>query len=439
MIPKRVQIITMGCPKNTVDSEKLARQLQVAGHTVFYDLPYSPNNKKASYVDAVLINTCGFIGDAKEESIEMILNCVESKQRKLVSKIYVFGCLSQRYKKDLQREIPEVDAFFGVNDFDKILEALDSAVTQNNILDERVLSTPSHYAYLKISEGCNWGCSYCAIPLIRGKHVSSSIESLVSETEKLAAKGVKELLVIAQDTTFYGVDIYGKRRLGDLLNALSEVNGIEWIRLHYAYPVQFPKDVINALRENKKMCKYIDIPLQHVSDKVLTNMRRGVNGDETRRLVDQLRSEVPNIAIRTTLMVGHPGEDEQAFGELKQFVKDMRFERLGVFCYSEEEGTYGAAHFTDHIPKEVKEARKEEIMSLQLSISEQLNESKIGSIFRTIIDREEGLYLVGRTQYDSPEVDGEFLIDTEENLEIGNFYDVRVTSADAYDLYGTLC
>ncbi|MDR0294605.1 MAG: 30S ribosomal protein S12 methylthiotransferase RimO [Prevotellaceae bacterium] len=419
----------MGCSKNVVDSERLMRQLTVAGYTVVYD-------EARDSAAVVIINTCGFIGDAKEESINTILLFAEAKKKKQIKQLYVFGCLSQRYKEFLEKEIPEVDAYFGVTDFEAILQRL-NAKLQPQLLNERQLTTPAHYAYLKISEGCNWGCAYCAIPLIRGNHISTPIEQLVNETEKLGAQGVKELLVIAQDTTSYGMDCYGRRRLADLLNALSAVKGIEWIRLHYTYPTAFPDDVIAVLRDNPKLCKYIDIPLQHIADSVLSKMRRGINDQQTRELVKRLRHEVPSIAIRTTLMVGHPGEDEEAFRELKEFVRTVRFERLGVFCYSEEEGTYAANHYKNVVPEELKQARREELMKLQESIAAEQSVAKIGTICKVIIDRIEGYYYVARTEHDSPEVDNEVLIKAEQ-LTIGNFYQVRITAADVYDVYAEI-
>ena len=419
----------MGCSKNLVDSERLMRQLIAAGYTVIHDAA-------TDSAPVVIINTCGFIGDAKEESINTILLFAEAKKKKQIQQLYVFGCLSQRYKDILEKEIPEVDAYFGVTDLEAILQTL-NADLQPQLLNERCMTTPAHYAYLKIAEGCNWGCAYCAIPLIRGKHVSFPIEQLIDETEKLAAQGVKELLVIAQDTTFYGMDIYGRRRLAGLLNALSAVKGIEWLRLHYAYPTVFPDDVIAVLRDNPKLCKYIDIPLQHVSDKVLKKMRRGINGRQTRELIERLRREVPSIAIRTTLMTGHPGEDEAAFQELKAFVRTMRFERLGVFSYSEEEGTYGANHYKDTVPETVKQARRDELMDLQANIAAEHTEAKVGAICKVIIDRREGDYYIARTEHDSPEVDNEVLIKSA-HLTIGNFYEVRIVSAEAYDVYAEI-
>ena len=424
-----INVVTMGCSKNLVDSERLMRQLTAAGYSVIHD---GATNSAA----VAIINTCGFIGDAKEESINTILLFVEAKKKKQIKQLYVFGCLSQRYKDILKKEIPEVDAYFGVTELEAILQTL-NADLQPQLLNERQLTTPAHYAYLKISEGCNWGCAYCAIPLIRGKHISVPIEQLVDETEKLAAQGVKELLVIAQDTTYYGMDIYGRRRLADLLNALSAIKDIEWIRLHYAYPTVFPDDVIAVLRDNPKLCKYIDIPLQHISDEVLKKMRRGINGKQTRELIERLRQEVPGIAIRTTFMVGHPGEDEAAFRELKEFVRTMRFERLGVFCYSEEESTYAADNYKDEIPDELKQARRDELMKLQETIAAEQSAAKIGAVCKVIIDRVEGEYYIARTEHDSPEVDNEVLIKAEQ-LTIGDFYEVRIVSADAYDVYAEI-
>ncbi|MDR0694870.1 MAG: 30S ribosomal protein S12 methylthiotransferase RimO [Prevotellaceae bacterium] len=428
--PRLIKIITLGCAKNLVDSERLMQQLQAAGFHVRH-------SDHAAGAKTVLINTCGFINDAKEESVNTILSVIAAKKRGGVERIFVFGCLSQRYRHELQQELPEVDRFFGVEEFDKIVETL-GGVPSPKYLTRRAIATPPHYAYLKISEGCNWGCAYCAIPLIRGKHRSTPVEQLVVETKLLAARGVKELLITAQDTTYYGIDLYGYRRLPGLLTALSEVKGIEWIRLHYAYPAQFPEDVLPVMRDNPKLCKYLDIPLQHISGKVLKNMRRGINSRQTRALVEKLRAEIPGIALRTTLIVGHPGEDDAAFRELEDFVEETRFERLGVFCYSEEEGTYGAQHFTDTIPDREKQARRDRIMSLQARISQQLNEEKIGKTFRTLIDRQEDGYCAGRTQYDTPEVDGEVLVSTANNaLQPGKFYDVLITAAETYDLFGS--
>ena len=412
------------------------KQLSAAGYRVVHD-----SNDPAAKI--VIINTCGFIGDARKESIDTILSFVAEKKEKRIRTIYVFGCLSQRYKETLQQEIPEVDAFFGVDEAGKILAAL-HALWQPALQQERQLTTPLHYAYLKISEGCNWRCSYCAIPLIRGNYVSVTEQQVLDEAAGLVAQGVKELLVVAQDTTYYGLDLYGRRRIAALLQSLSEIKGVEWIRLHYAYPAQFPEDLFAVLRDNPRVCKYIDIPLQHVSDVVLRNMRRGIDGAQTRALIERLRREVPGIVLRTTFIVGHPGEDEQAFDALKSFIRDMRFERLGVFCYSVEEDTYGAKHFKDTIPDAVKQARREELMSLQAAISAQQAQEKIGKKYKVLIDRIEGDYFVGRTEHDSPEVDtevfikrrGEFQI--RPDVAIGQFCEVEITAAGDYDLFATI-
>jgi ribosomal protein S12 methylthiotransferase len=406
------------------------KQLSAAGYRVVHD-----SNDPAAKI--VIINTCGFIGDAKKESVDTILSFVAAKKEKRIRTIYVFGCLSQRYREVLQRDIPEVDAFFGVDEAGKILAAL-HALWQPALQQERQLTTPPHYAYLKIAEGCNWRCSYCAIPLIRGHYASVPEQQVLDEAAGLAAQGVKELLVIAQDTTYYGLDLYGRRRIAALLQSLSGIKGVEWIRLHYAYPAQFPEDLFAVLRNNPRVCKYIDIPLQHISDTVLRNMRRGVDGAQTRALVERLRREVPGIAIRTTFIVGHPGEDEQAFDALKTFISDMQFERLGVFCYSEEEDTYGAAHFTDAIPDAVKQARREELMSLQANISAQQARAKTGRRVKVIIDRQEGDYFVGRTEHDSPEVDTEVFVKPRPAIAVGGFYEVEITAATGYDLFGVL-
>ncbi len=406
-------------------------RLQHGGYTLLHDSD-DPS------ADIVIINTCGFIGDAKEESINTILEFAEAKKRGDIVKLYVFGCLSERYKAELQAELgDEVDEFFGVNNIEDILTTL-GVQHKQALLGERLVSTPQHYAYLKISEGCNWGCSYCAIPLIRGKHVSVPMEELVAEAKLLAAKGVKELMVIAQDSTYYGLDLYGKRRLADLLTELSKVDGIEWIRLHYAYPTQFPQDVLDVMRDNPKICKYLDIPFQHVNTNVLKAMRRGNDKQQTYDLVTAIRKAIPDMALRTTLIVGHPGEDEAAFNELMDFVRIAKFERLGVFTYSEEEGTYGAQHLQDDIPQEEKQRRADVLMKMQAGISAALNQKKIGKTLRAIIDRKEGDYYIARTQYDSPEVDGEVLIKSEKSLKFGEFYDVKITSADEFDLYAEI-
>jgi ribosomal protein S12 methylthiotransferase len=426
---KKINVITLGCSKNLVDSEKLMAQLQYGGYTLLHD----SNDTSAR---TVIINTCGFIADAKEESINTILEFAEAKKRGEIDKLFVIGCLSERYKSELEAELgEEVDEFFGVNSVEEILRTL-GVQHKRSLVGERLLSTPLHYAYLKVAEGCNWSCSYCAIPLIRGKYASTPIENLAAEAELLAAKGVRELMLIAQDLTYYGLDIYGKRRLADLLTELSKVSGIEWLRLHYAYPVQFPMNVLEVMRSNPKICKYLDIPFQHVSDNVLNAMRRSHTRQQAYDLISALRKAVPDIALRTTLLVGHPGENEKAFAELLDFVREVKFERLGVFTYSEEEGTYGAQHLKDDIPHEEKQRRADELMKLQAEISASLNAAKVGKTFRTIVDRKEGEYYVGRTEYDSPEVDGEVLIKATVPLIAGEFYSVQVTAADEFDLYG---
>lgn len=419
---KKVQLITMGCSKNRVDSEHLLKQLERQGCVI------SPEGEDLATagVDEVIINTCGFINDAKEESIEAILQAVEAKKQGYISRIRVFGCLSQRYRKELIDEIPEVDSFEGILNFDNT---------------DRLLTTPHHYAYLKISEGCDRRCSYCAIPHIRGPHVSVPVEKLVEEAQGLAAQGVKELVVIAQDTTYYGLDLYGKRMLGSLLEKLAQIDGIEWIRIHYSYPDGFPEDVLRIMAENPKICKYIDIPLQHSSTRVLEHMRRSVDGKQTRALVEKMRRMVPGVVLRTTLMVGHPGEGEEEFEDLLQFVKDCRFERLGAFRYSEEDGTFGAQHFKDVTPEEVKQERYDRLMELQSMISMECNLKRVGSVERVIVDSFTDGVLVTRSQSESPEVDGEILVGDQKSLGayvpaglVGNFINVKITGAGEYDL-----
>jgi ribosomal protein S12 methylthiotransferase len=413
---KRIQVVTMGCSKNRVDSEHLMRVLQERG----YELVPESVDLASGGVDEVIINTCGFIQDAKEESINAILEAVEAKQAGLVQKVSVFGCLSQRYRSELPPEIPEVDEWNGVLTFDTL---------------GRVLTTPKHYAYLKIAEGCDRSCSYCAIPMIRGPHVSVPMEQLVAEATLLAAQGVKELIVIAQDTTYYGLDLYGKRMLGTLLAQLAAIDGIEWIRLHYSYPAGFPEDVLRVMAENPKICPYIDIPLQHSADKVLSMMRRGVTGRETRDLVARMRRMVPGVVLRTTLIVGHPGEGEAEFEDLLDFVRECRFERLGAFQYSEEEGTYGAIHYQDDIPAEVKQERYDRLMELQSGISLAYNQSRVGTRARVLVDSvsADGI-LVCRSQTESPEVDGEILVKSDAKNLVGQFIDVKISGADEYDL-----
>lgn len=429
MSKKQINIVTLGCAKNIVDSEHLAGQLG-EGWEVVYD-------SDSTDAKVVVINTCGFIGDAKEESINTILRFAAAKEAGDIEHLFVMGCLSERYRDELIDEIPEVDEFFGVNNIADILRTV-GVRYRDELKGERRLTTPKHYAYLKISEGCNWGCGYCAIPLIRGKHVSVPFEELIAEATALAAKGVRELIVIAQDTTYYGLDLYGKRRLGELLRALCRIEGIEWVRLHYAYPAHFPQEVIEAMRDEPKICKYLDIPLQHISDRMLRSMRRGLSKAETIKLVEDLRREIPDIALRTTMLVGYPGETEQDFQELLDFVAAAKFDRLGVFPYSEEEGTYSATELTDDVPQEVKEARAEQVMELQREIARGANERLVGTVQRVMIDRREGDFWVGRTQYDSPEVDQEVLIAPGAPLEIGRLTQVRVTAADDYDLRGEL-
>ena len=428
---KKINIITLGCSKNTVDSEHLAAQLAAMNYKVVFD-------SDRTDADVVVINTCGFIGDAKQESIDTILRAAMLKQAGKIEELFVVGCLSQRYADELRPELPEVDDFFGVNDWADIVARL-GAKWQREQEVERELSTPSHYAYLKIAEGCNWMCGYCAIPLIRGRHRSVPMEDILTEAERLARKGVKELMVIAQDTTYYGLDLYGRRRLAELLEKLCRIDGIEWIRLHYAYPTEFPDDVIEVMSREKKICRYLDIPFQHISDNQLAAMKRRHTKEDAYRLVRKLRDAIPDIALRTTLLVGYPGESESDFEELQQFVKDCRFERLGVFAYSEEEGTYSATRLTDDVPADVKQSRVDRIMRLQERISLESNARRIGQHMRVIIDRKEGEFYVGRSEYDSPEVDQEIIIDScGRRLYRGRFYDVHITDCEDYDLYAEL-
>lgn len=426
---KKINVITLGCSKNTVDSEHLMARLAAAGYSVVWD---------SDRTDArtVVINTCGFIGDAKQESIEMILRAAAAKQAGKIDRLFVIGCLSERYADELRHEIPEVDDYFGARTWDGIIRAL--GASQDPALEtERLLSTPHHYAYLKISEGCNWMCGYCAIPLIRGRHVSVPMETLEEEARKLAAAGVRELIVIAQDTTYYGIDLYGERRLAELLRRLCRIDGIEWIRLHYAYPAAFPDDVIEVMASEPKICKYLDIPFQHISDAQLAAMHRRHTKAEALALIARLRAAIPDLALRTTLLVGYPGETEADFAELMEFVRDVRFERLGVFAYSEEEGTFSARELHDDVPDEVKQQRVERIMELQHTISLENNLRRVGRIERVIIDSRQGDFYVGRTQYDSPEVDQEILIPAaERRLLRGHFYEVRIDRGADYDLYG---
>lgn len=426
---KTINIITLGCSKNTVDSERVLGHLSLAGFKVVHD-------GDAYSADTVVINTCGFTADAKDESVEMILRMAYAKREGIIKRLYVMGCLSERYKDDLRDELPEVDAFFGVDDMREVIAQVSGLPCDMGTA--RRLTTPPHYAYLKISEGCNWGCGYCAIPLIRGRHVSVPMEDILKEAHELAAKGVKELIVIAQDTTYYGMDLYGERRLGELLHRLCAIEGIEWVRLHYAYPTRFPDDVIEAMANEPKICKYLDIPFQHISDNMLSSMRRGITKTGTLALIEKLRRSVPGIALRTTLIVGYPGETEADFKELEEFVRTVRFERLGVFTYSEEEGTYSAENLKDDVPSRLKERRRERIMSIQEEISLDNNRRLLGTVRRVIVDRREGDLYVGRTQYDSPEVDQEVLISHDGELVIGGFYDVRIDTVDMFDLYASV-
>ena len=424
---KKINIVTLGCSKNVYDSEVLMGQLQASGKEVVHE----------GRGNIVVINTCGFIDNAKEESINTILDFVEAKERGEVEKVFVTGCLSERYKPDLECEIPNVDQYFGTRDLPILLKHLGADYRQE-LIGERLISTPKHYAYLKISEGCDRPCSFCAIPLMRGRHTSIPIENLMIEAEKLAAKGTKELILIAQDLTYYGLDIYKKRALADLLKRLCLIEGIEWIRLHYAFPSGFPEDVLGVIREEKKVCNYIDIPLQHINTEILTSMRRGTTHEKTNLLLQKFRTAVPDMAIRTTLIVGYPGETEEIFQELKAWVALQRFDRLGCFTYSHEENTT-AYNLIDDVPQEVKERRVEEIMELQAQISWEKNQEKIGKIYRCIFDRKEGNYYVGRTEFDSPDVDNTVLVPAGDTyLSPGTFADVKITSAEEFDLYGEL-
>ena len=426
-----IDIITLGCSKNLVDSEKLIRQLEANGYKVTHDSP-NPQGEIA------VINTCGFIGDAKEESINMILEFCEAKEEGRLKKLYVMGCLSERYLKELEVEIPQVDKFYGKFNWNELLADLGKEF-HDEMAIERTLTTPKHYAYLKISEGCDRSCAYCAIPIITGKHTSRPMEEIIDEVKLLVSQGVKEFQIIAQELTYYGVDLYKSQKLPELIEKIAQVPGVEWIRLHYAYPTHFPEDLFRVMRENDNVCKYMDIALQHISDNMLTRMRRHVSKSETYDLIEKFRQEVPGIHLRTTLMVGFPGETEEDFEELKEFVQKARFDRMGAFAYSEEEGTYAAEAYEDSIPQEVKQARLDELMALQQEISADLSHNKIGQEFKVIIDRKEGEYYIGRTQFDSPEVDPEVLIKADgKRLFSGRFYQVRITNADDFDLFGEI-
>ncbi|MBR6482132.1 MAG: 30S ribosomal protein S12 methylthiotransferase RimO [Bacteroidaceae bacterium] len=424
---RTIDLITMGCSKNLVDTEHLMRQFQECGFTLYH-------NPEATHGDIAIVNTCGFIGDAKEESINMILELSEQKERGELNEIYVMGCLSERYKEELQAEIPTVDKFYGKFDWPAMLQELNSQY-QESLNNERVLTTPEHYAYIKISEGCDRKCAYCAIPIITGRHVSRPMEEIIEEVRNLVAKGVKEFQIIAQELTYYGIDLYKQQMLPQLIEQMSEIPGVEWIRLHYAYPNHFPMDLLRVMRERPNVCNYIDIALQHISDSVLSRMQRHTTAKETIELLQAMRREVPGICIRTTLMVGFPGETEEDFEELMDFVRTTRFDRMGAFAYSEEEGTYAAEHYEDDIPEDVKQNRLDRLMELQERISAELCAEKIGQECRVIIDRQEGDYYIGRTEHDSPEVDCEVLIPAGTPMTSGSFHQVRITGADEYDLY----
>lgn len=424
-----VDIITLGCSKNLVDSERLMFQLRQVG----YDVTHDADNPQG---EIAVVNTCGFIGDAKEESINMILDLCQRKKKGQLKKLYVMGCLSERYLNELGTEIPEVDRFYGKFNWTELIEELGHDIDQQHA-DNRVLTTPSHYAYIKISEGCDRRCSYCAIPIITGKHVSRPIENIEAEVRQLVAQGVSEFQIIAQELTYYGVDLYKRRAIAELVERLAHIEGVRWIRLHYAYPTDFPMDLLRVMRENDNVCKYLDIALQHISDEVLDKMHRHITSKQTYDLIAAMRREVPGIHLRTTLMVGHPGETEEGFRELIDFVKWAKFERMGAFAYCEEDGTYSANHYEDDIPQEVKEARLGKLMRVQQNISAAIQDEKVGQTMMVVIDRQEGDYYIGRTEFDSPEVDPEVLIAASEGeLSIGHYYKVKITSADDFDLYG---
>ena len=426
----KVNVITLGCSKNIYDSEVMMAQLKANQ----FDVEHESMNDDA---EIVIINTCGFIDNAKQESIDTILRYAEAKNEGMVDKLYVTGCLSERYKDDLENEIPEVDAYFGTRDLPRLLKTL-KADYKHELVGERLLTTPNHYAYFKIAEGCDRPCSFCAIPIMRGKNISTPIEDLIIQAKGLVAKGVKELMLIAQDLTYYGLDLYKKRALADLINRLADVEGIEWIRLHYAFPAGFPMDVLDVMQERSNVCNYLDIPLQHGSTKILQSMRRGITREKTEELIVQIREKVPGIAIRTTLIAGYPGETEEDFQEMYDFVKRSRFDRLGIFTYSHEDDTH-AFTLEDDVPAKVKKERADMIMELQSGISHELNQLKIGKTYKVLFDRVEGDYFIGRTEFDSPEVDNEVLVLKSDGfIRLGDFANVTITSADHYDLYGKL-
>lgn len=431
MRKKKIHVITMGCSKNLVDSERLMRQFEASGYEVEHDGPVGKAH-------CVIINTCGFIHDARQESVDMILECVEARNKGAIKHLYVMGCLSERYKDELKDEIPEVDAYFGARDIREVLNAMQLSARED-LMGERILTTPEHYAFLKIAEGCDRTCAFCSIPLIRGKHLSRPLEDIVTEARFLATQGVKELLVISQDFTYYGLDLYKESKLAELVRQLCAIDGIEWVRLHYTYPVKFPMEILDLMLTEPKLCRYLDIPVQHISTSVLQSMKRNITREQTIELLRDIRAKVPDIALRTTLLVGHPGETEADFEELVAFVQEMRFDRLGVFTYSHEEGTYAGLHYQDDIPEEVKTVRSERIMEVQSAISQELNQQKVGKVFRVLFDRVEGDFYVGRTQYDSPEVDMEVLVPVSATgICVGTFYEVRITEASEYDLFGEI-
>jgi ribosomal protein S12 methylthiotransferase len=426
---EQVNMVTLGCSKNTVDSEVLMRQLE-ANEMEFV------HNSDSLDAKTVIINTCGFIRDAKQESVDTILRFIRAKQEGLIRHVVVMGCLSERYMKDLEKEIPDVDKYFGTNNIESIIKHLGLSY-KKELLGERVLTTPGHYAYIKISEGCDRHCAFCAIPLIRGKYISRSVEAVVQEAVFLAARGVKELILIAQDLTWYGMDLYKRQALPALLRQLSEIPGISWIRLHYAYPAGFPLEIIDIMKERENICNYLDIPFQHISDKVLQKMRRGHSNHQNYQLIDNIRKQIPGIALRTTLITGHPGEGKKEFAELRDFVKEVKFDRLGVFTYSEEEDTWAAGNYKDTLPEKLKKDRADELMSIQQEISKELNDKKLGKLIKVLIDSREGEYYIGRSEADSPEVDNEVLIPVTGNaLEIGMFYTVRIIRTEDFDLFG---
>jgi ribosomal protein S12 methylthiotransferase len=428
MNSKKINIVTLGCSKNVVDSEKLLKQLNAGGYEVFY-------NSDDFKAGTVIINTCGFINDAKEESVDTILRFVKAQKSGYIENLYVMGCLSERYADVLKHEIPEVTKYFGVNNMSDVLYELGLSL-KDDLLTERTLTGPGHYAYLKISEGCNRTCAFCAIPSIRGTYNTRPIEELVKEATQLAGSGVKELILIAQDLSYYGLDLYRKQSLPELVTELLKIESFEWIRLHYLYPANFPMELISLIRENPRICRYIDIPIQHISDNMLGIMKRSHDKKETVAILNKIRNEIPDVAIRTTLIAGHPGETEKDFIELKEFIIDFRFDRLGVFTYSHEEDTYSYKTYKDEIPEDVKESRVAELMEVQQNISAELNEGHVGKVFKVIIDKKEGEFFIGRTEFDSPEVDQEVLITAEHNLIPGKFYNILITKSTEFDLYG---